>query len=111
MDDANILIKTGKDGSITIICEGSLDLTNSSDFHDKLKTASQTAENVIVDISKVDFIDTQIVQDLANAAVTLLKRNKRLKTIVNHTAYPLRVLTVTSLQSIMDIEIVGRGSA
>lgn len=111
MDDKNFRINTHENGFMTIICEGSLDLTNSAEFHDKLKTASQTAENVIVDISKVDFIDTQIVQYLANAAVTLLKRNKRLKVIVNHTAYPLRVLTVTSLSSIMDIEIVGRGSA
>ncbi len=91
--------------SVTVTGGGTLDLTNSKAFHDGLKEASQTAENVTVDLRGADFIDTAIVQDLAKAAVTLLNRGKRLKVIVLGTAYPLRVLKISGFETILDIEV------
>jgi anti-anti-sigma regulatory factor len=92
-------------GEVTIIGSGMLDLTNSGELHEGLKAASQTAEKVDVDLAGADFIDTQVVQDLATAAVTLLKRDKRLNVIVREEAYPLRVLEISGFRQIMDIKV------
>ena len=86
---------------------GILDFTNSAQFHNGLKEASLNADAVIVDLQAVEFIDTAIVQDLAKAAVTLLKRDIRLQVIVTESGYPLKVLKVSGFGSIMDIEIEG----
>lgn len=95
-----------KDGdSVTVICGGTLDLTNCVEFSDGLKQASQTAEAVVVDIQQVDFIDTQVVQDLARAAITLLKRDKRLKVITSKKKYPLRVIQISQFEGIMDVVV------
>src|ERR1035437_6426934 len=93
----------GDERETTIVGEGMLDLTNSDEFYDGLREASLTAEKVNVDISGAEFIDTQVVQDLATAAVTLLKRGKRLNVIVREQAYPLRVLEISGFRQIMDI--------
>ena len=90
---------------VTVIAGGSLDLTNSVEFHDGLKKASETADKVTVDMRTAEFIDTAIVQDIARAGVTMLKRNLRLKVIARETAYPLRVLRISGFETIMDIEV------
>ena len=95
----------GDGKEVTVVGAGSLDFTNSQKFHDSLRQASQTAEKVNVDLGEADFIDTQIVQDLATAAVTLMKRDKRLNVIVREEAYPLRVLRISGFEQIMDIDV------
>lgn len=90
---------------VTVIAGGSLDLTNSQEFHDGLKNASEIAGKVIVDMRTSDFIDTAIVQDIARAGVKMLKRNLRLKVIAREGAYPLRVLRISGFETIMDIEV------
>lgn len=97
------VVKT--DEAVTIIGSGTLDLTNYQEFHEAIKGASQTAQSLTIDISVADFIDTAVVQDLAKAALTLLKRDKRLKVIASEERYPLRVLRISGFQAIMDIEI------
>lgn len=89
----------------TVIGGGTLDFTNSAQFHEGLKQASLTIDMVIVDLRTAVFIDTAIVQDLARAAVTLRNRGKRLKVVVAKSKYPLEVLQVSGFGSIMDIEI------
>ena len=77
---------TSDEQKVLVTAGGTLDLTNSAEFHEGLKQASTTADEVTVDIRTADFIDTQVVQDLAKGAVTLLKRGKRLKLICAKTS-------------------------
>src|SRR5665647_521873 len=100
-DIAEITIIEDAD-QVTVIAGGVLDLSNSAEFHDGLKKASETRANVIVDMRTADFIDTVIVQDLARAAVVMLKRNCRLKVLTREGIYPLRVLRISGFEAIMD---------
>lgn len=92
-------------GQVTVVGGGTLDLTNSKEFHDGLKKASETVDNVTVDLRTADFIDTAIVQDLARAGVVMLRRNLRLKVLSREGAYPLRVLRISGFEGIMDIQV------
>jgi anti-anti-sigma factor len=104
-------IEIVEDGShVTVVGGGSLDLTNSLQFHDGLRKASEAAEQVTVDLRTADFIDTAIVQDLARAGVTMLKRDLRLKVLSREGAYPLRVLRISGFEGIMDIEVEAAGN-
>ncbi len=94
-----------RDNETTILGGGTLDLTNSQALHDALKEASLRSDKVTVDLRDAFFIDTQVVQDLARAAVTLIKRDKRLTVLVAEKAHPLRVLKVSGLGSIIDIHV------
>lgn len=102
-EDASVSIAEDG-GAVTITGGGSLTFMNATEFGEKLKDASLTAESVTVDLRSADFIDSQIVQDLSRAAVALLGRGKRLRVLVDQTAYPLRVLQITGFDGIMDIE-------
>jgi anti-anti-sigma factor len=105
VDTAQISI-TGDDTQVTIDAGGTLDLTNTAELQDGLRQAAMSAEKVTVDMRDADFIDTQVVQDLARAAVTMLKRGKRLKVIASETGYPLRVIRISGFENIMDVEPV-----
>src|SRR5690242_13381962 len=94
------------DNITTIIGNGILDLTNSETFHDELKKISLNEDNVIVDLRDVCFIDSAVIQDIANAAIAMGRRGKRLKVIVMKTAYPLRVLQITGLDKLLDIDVI-----
>ena len=105
MDDV-AQIEIVEDGAqVTVVGGGSLDLSNSMVFHDGLKKASETVDNVTVDLRTADFIDTAIVQDLARAAVIMLKRGLRLRVLSREGAYPLRVLRISGFEGIMDIVV------
>ena len=90
---------------VTVIGGGTLDLTNSKEFHVGIKDAAVNARTVTVDLRSAVFIDTAIVQDLATAGVTMLKRGKRLRVMTREGAYPLRVLRISGFEGIMDIEV------
>jgi len=92
-------------GSVTITGGGFLTYMNAEEFGVGLRKASQSAESVTVDIRPASFIDTQIVQDLGMAAVTLLKRTKRLKVVAAADSYPLRVLNISGYGQIMDVAV------
>ena len=70
-----------------------------------MQRASETLDDVTVDLRDAFFIDKAVVQDLARAAVVLLKRGARLKVKAREAAYPLRVLRISGLESIMDFEV------
>jgi anti-anti-sigma factor len=93
------------DAGVTVVGGGSLDITNCREFTEGLKQASRTAGSVVVDLRTADFIDTQIVQDLAKAAVTLMDRGKRLKVFASKEKYPLRVIHLSGFDSIMDVVV------
>lgn len=105
MDDtARIDVKADEKRAI-ITGGGALDLTNTREFHDGLKGASGSLDDVTVDLREACFIDTAVVQDLARAAVAMLKRGARLKVRAQEGGHPLRVLRISGLQSIMDFEV------
>ncbi len=106
MADKARVTATEESGGVTVTGAGSLTFYNATEFGEELKRASMSADSVTVDLRPAVFIDTQIVQDLGRAAVTLMKRAKRLKVIVVGTGYPMRVLDVSGYEEIMDIEIV-----
>lgn len=105
MDDTAQISITADDKSAMITGGGTLDLTNSKEFHDGLLRASEALNDVTVDLREAFFIDTAVVQDLARAAVVMQKRGARLKVMARETAYPLRVLRISGLESIMDFEV------
>jgi anti-anti-sigma factor len=105
MDDAAQISITADDQRAIVVGGGALDLTNSEEFHDGLRKVSETLDDVTVDLREAFFIDTAVVQDLARAAVVMLKRGARLKVMARGTAYPLRVLRISGLESIIDFEV------
>ena len=102
-DEAHIS-RTEDKGTVTVTGAGALTYLNAEEFGISLKEASINSDDVVVDLNNANFIDTQIVQDLGRAAITLLKRGKRLRVTISETAYPLRVLKISGYESIMDIE-------
>lgn len=105
MDDSAQINIVADDRSAVVTGGGTLDLTNSKEFHDGLKDASERLDDVTVDLREAFFIDTAVVQDLARAAVVMLKRGARLKVLAREAAYPLRVLRISGLESIMDFRL------
>ena len=99
-------IAVTEDGAaVTITGGGSLTLFNAMEFGERLKQAALTAESVTVDLRPAVFIDSKIVQDLGQAAVMLIGRGKRLRVLMDGTAYPLHVLKISGYEGIMDIEV------
>lgn len=105
MDDTAQINVTADEEKAVVTGGGTLDLTNSKEFHDGLQRVSESLDDVTVDLRDAFFIDTAVVQDLARAAVVMLKRGARLKVMARETAYPLRVLRISGLESIMDFQI------
>lgn len=105
MDETAEISVVADDKRATVTGGGTLDLTNSQEFHEGLRRVSELLDDVTVDLREAFFIDTAIVQDLARAAVVMRKRGARLKVIARETAYPLRVLRISGLESIMDFQV------
>ena len=104
-------ISIADDGTkVTITGKGSLDFINAERFGEGLKRASVSAENVVVDLSSADFIDTAILEYLARAGTAMLRRGKRLKVVVQDGSHPLRVLQITDLTDLVDIEVKPTGA-
>lgn len=97
-------ISVMEDGdTITVLGGGTLDLTNCSEFSKSLKEASRSANHVVVDLRQADFIDTQIVQDIARAAVTLMEKGDRLTVMASERKYPLRVIKISGFEGILNL--------
>jgi anti-anti-sigma regulatory factor len=95
-----------RDGlQMTIVGKGLLDLSNSGEFAHELKSALDTAEQVVVDLRYAVFIDTAVVQYLASAIVKLRQRDKRLQVRVMENSHPERVIQVLGFDQLMDIEV------
>ena len=97
------VVKNGDD--VVIECEGTMDLHNSKEFHDVLVEASCVADNLVVDLLAVAYIDTAILADLAVAANKMIARGKRLKVKVTEPSHPLRTLQITGFSAILDVLI------
>lgn len=104
-DDVAVISVVADEKKAIVTGGGTLDLTNSKEFHDGLQKVSEALDDVTVDLREAFFIDTAVVQDMARAAVVMLKRGARLKVLARETAYPLRVLRISGLESIMDFQV------
>jgi len=80
-----------------------MDLHNCREFGREIKKASESVDALTVDFRSVVFIDTAVVQDLLVAARTMMRRGKRLRVLVDESAYPRRVLKIIGCDSIMDV--------
>lgn len=100
-------VSSGSDGRVTITAGGMLDLTNTDKLRDELKAAAAGAENVTLDLQTAKFIDTAVVQYIANAATTMMNRNKRLQVLVCKNSHPNRVFEIVGFGEIMDISADG----
>ena len=105
MEDIVEISTAWEDSTATITAGGGLDLTNSAQFSQDLKNASEVADSVVGDLRPAFFVDTAVIQDLARAAKVLLGRGLRLKVVVTEDGYPLRVLRIVGFTVLMDIEI------
>jgi len=105
MNDTAEIRVVADDKSAVVTGGGTLDLTNSQEFHDGLAKVSADLNDVTVDLRDAFFIDTAVVQDMARAAVAMMKRGARLKVRARAAAYPLRVLRISGLESIMDFVV------
>lgn len=110
MDESAWVTVEGNDRDAAIVGGGALDLTNSSELWEKLSHASQTADSVVVDLTPAVFIDTAVLEYLAKASKTMLRRNKRLKVVATKDKQPLYVLQIVGFDSLMDI-VVDEGEA
>lgn len=81
-------------------------LFNSAEFGDALQKAVLEASAVTVDMRRVDFIDSRIVQDLGRAAVLAREKGTSLKVQLLESGYPLKVIRVCSFDRIMNIEAI-----
>lgn len=94
---------TREDGSVTLRCSGALDLHNCQQFRDLLKEVSSTADNVVVDFTAVDYIDTAVLAHLAVAANKMIARDRRLQVRVLEPSHPHRTLRITGFAAVMDV--------
>ncbi|MBI2844827.1 MAG: STAS domain-containing protein [Armatimonadetes bacterium] len=97
-------------GRIIVAADGSLDFTNTREFWETLKTAATTADDVVLDLRSVFFIDTAVLEYIARAGRAMQQRDKRLKVVVLDQSHPQRVLHLSHFQELVDIEIRPEGS-
>ena len=102
-ETANIVV-TEQGPEVTITCSGSLDFTNTSDFHNKLRYAAASAEKVVVDLRDAMFIDTAVLEYIARAGKAMLDRGKRLEVVCAENSHPERVLKISGFDQLMDIK-------
>ena len=86
------------DGTIVLSIHGQLDAASVGEFEQPLLQAVESGENVIVDLSACDFIDSTVI-----AAIVLAKRCMRpmgssLTLVGGDVSQPLRALEITGLQ-------------
>lgn len=108
---SDVSVSTGNDGLVMITAGGLLDLTNTDRLHDELRTAAIGAEDVTLDLQTAKFIDTAVVQYIANAAITLIDRGKRLRVLVCENSHPQKVLKIVGFEEIMNIAAGGCGDS
>lgn len=106
MSDETLVEVTGDKSSVTVIGRGMLDITNTQELRRGLEWASGSADNVVLDLSAAEFIDTAVLEYIARSGKILLGRDKRLKVIVMNQSHPLRVLKIVGFGDLVDIEVV-----
>jgi anti-anti-sigma factor len=98
-DDLDCRVEVSRgDGAIVLTVEGQLDAATVGDFEQPLLQAVESGENVIVDLSGCDFIDSAVI-----AAIVLAKRCMRptgssLRLVGGEVSQPARALEIAGLE-------------
>jgi anti-anti-sigma factor len=91
--------------TVVIEVTGSLDFTNCGALQDALDDACSCAQRLAVDMIAADFIDTAVLEYLARAASAMRQRGKNLEVVCLEGSHPLRVLRVSTVDSLLDLVI------
>ena len=96
---------------VLLAVSGEVDVTNSPDLHRELARAAHTPNvaTVVVDLSRVTFIDAAAVDELAVARRDLARTGAEMS-VVGATGIVFRVLDLSDLTGYLDVSPpVGRG--
>jgi anti-anti-sigma regulatory factor len=92
------------DNHMTITGTAILDRQMADDLRKRLCDACENAESVTVDLRPVDFIDSSIESELAQAGVNMMKQGRRLKVLVKDGSQPCRSLKILLFPRLVDME-------
>ncbi len=108
MDDLQVRADSGGD-CMTTAGAGIIDRANHRGFRDRLLEASETAEELVVDLREADFMDSAMVEALTEAALAMGRTGTRLKMVASESGYPIRVVRISGLQEIIATGTSGGG--
>jgi anti-anti-sigma factor len=103
-DDLNCRVEISRaDGSIVLSVEGPLDAATIGELEQPLLQAVESGQNVVVDLSACEFIDSAVI-----AAIVLAKRCMRptgasLTLVGGDASQPLRALEIAGLEGQLPI--------
>ena len=94
--------KTMNGNALTIALEGRLDTTTAPELEQALKESLDSAQELIMDFSKLDYISSAGLRVLLSAHKTM--RTKGVMKVVNVNEIVKEVFDVTGFADILDIE-------
>jgi anti-anti-sigma factor len=86
------------DGAIVLSVEGQLDAATVGGFEQPLLQAVESGENVIVDLSACNFIDSAVIAALVLAKRCMRPYGTSLRLVGGDVSQPLRALEIAGLQ-------------
>jgi anti-anti-sigma factor len=86
------------DGAIILTVEGQLDAATVGDFEPPLLQAVESGENVIVDLSACNFIDSAVIAALVLAKRCMRPYGTSLRLVGGDVSQPLRALEIAGLE-------------
>lgn len=104
MKETPQISKSVSENESVITGTGILDLTNAGRLRELLMEAVSSSTNVVVDLTRADFIDSAVLQYLGSAGRAMQKEGRRLKVIVAEGGHPHYVLKTVGFGALMTIE-------
>jgi anti-anti-sigma factor len=92
-----------QDGGATVTGKGDLDLSVGPVFRSALEECTESVGKLTVDFREVPYIDSAILQALADACVRL-RGKSRIRVMVRTGSHPDYVLKTVGFGELMDIE-------
>ena len=92
-----------ENGVCNIYAEGEIDLSNSQELRKMVLAALKTDQTVMVDLSKVSYIDSSGIASLVEGLQFSKTRNKTFK-LVNPSSHVKAILDLARLDKVFQIE-------
>ena len=89
------------DGVVAVCAEGDFDLTNASALDDKIQSALDAGDGLILDLSKATFIDSSIINVVVDAAQTAGSRKQTVVLQFGTAAVVERVLELVKIEEVL----------
>lgn len=102
MYEANVSV-SHEGATTTIAAGGELTYGNTENLKRCLREATEADADLVVDFRTAVFIDSAILQYLANAATKLRPKGRKLRVVVLEVSQPLYSLTVAGFGELMEI--------